>query len=107
MKKKLFAVAGITMGGVAAVLSMQGTAQAAAPQADSAPAVVRPGVERAPAGLGSLLGKVAGKAVVHGRAACPHVAKAAGQVANDFFGTHVAPAKGVDGVEAVDTVFDK
>ncbi|MEU8589121.1 hypothetical protein AB0C59_19270 [Streptomyces sp. NPDC048664] len=101
--KKLFAVAGVAIGGVAAVLSMQGTAQAAAPKADSTPAVVRPDAAKAPAGWGSLLGK----AVVHGRAACPHVAKAAGQVANDLFGTHVAPAKGVGGVEAVDTVFDK
>lgn len=105
--KKLFAVAGIAAGGVAAVLSMQGTAQAAAPQAHSAPAVVQPGVERAPAGFGSVLGKALGKAVVHGRAACPHVAKAAGQVANDFFGTHIAPAKGLGEAEAVDTVFDK
>lgn len=105
--KKLFTVAGIAMGGVAAVLSLQGTAQAAAPKADSAAAVVHPGVERTPAGFGSVLGKALGKAVVHGRAACPHVAKAAGQVANDFFGTHVAPAKGVSGTEAVDTVFDK
>jgi hypothetical protein len=101
--KKLFTVAGVAMGGVAAVLSMQGAAQAAAPEPVSAPAVVKPGVANAPAGLGSLLGKAA----VHGRAACPHVAKGLGQVANDLFGTHLAHTKGVGGAKAVDTVFDK
>ncbi|MFF9376990.1 hypothetical protein ACF1BB_20925 [Streptomyces griseoluteus] len=100
---KLFVVAGVAMGGVAAVLSMQGTAQASAPEAVSAPAVVKPGVANAPAGWGSLLGK----AVVHGRAACPHVAKGVGQVANDFFGTHLAHVKGAGEAEAVDAVFDK
>ncbi|MET8802940.1 hypothetical protein [Streptomyces sp. NPDC004546] len=101
--KKLFTVAGIATAGVAAVLSMQGTAQAAAPQVHAAPAAVQPGVARTPAGFGSLLGK----AVVHGRAACPYVAKGLGQVANDLFGTHLKATKGVNGAKAAETVFDK
>lgn len=109
--KKIFAVAGLALGGAALVVATQGTAQAStAPQAAVTPHAVQ-GPSDAPAGLGSLLGKAgkavgnaAGKAYVHARAACPSVAEAAGQI-TDHLGT-VSPA-GLPDVESAEAVFDK
>ncbi|MEU6895880.1 hypothetical protein ABZ934_29785 [Streptomyces sp. NPDC046557] len=101
--KKLVAAAGVVAGGAALVLSMQGSAQAAAPQAPVTQVASQSDAEMQPMGFGSFLAKAA----VHAKAACPSVAKGAGQVANDLFGTHVAPSQGLSTVNAMDTVFDK
>ncbi|MFI5867319.1 hypothetical protein [Streptomyces sp. NPDC051546] len=108
--KKFLAVAGLTLGGAALVVTTQGTAQAAtAPQAVvTAEAVQAP--TDAPMALGSFIGKAgkavgknAGKAWVHAKAACPSAAEFAGQVA-DHIG--VSPARLPDGVSA-EAVFDR
>ncbi|MET3987105.1 hypothetical protein [Streptomyces sp. PvR034] len=109
--KKVFAVAGLALGGAALVVVTQGTAQAAtAPQAVVTAEAVQ-GPKDAPMGLGSLLGKagkavgnVAGKAYVHAKAACPSVVEGVGQV-TDHLGM-VSPAGLPDGTSA-EAVFDK
>ena len=109
--KKFAAVAGVALGGVALVISTQGSAQASAPAAQaSAQTSVQQTDDVRPQALGGLVkaaGKVAGKAYVHAKAACPSVGKAAGEVANNFLGGSVAPAAKIGNVEAIDTVFDK
>ncbi|MBZ6211955.1 hypothetical protein [Streptomyces olivaceus] len=99
--KKLIAAAGIAAGGVTLVLTMQGSAQAAAPQVE-APTVASQETEARPQALSSLLGKAA----VHVKAACPSVANAAGEVASNLTSS-VAPESNLEGVSALDTVFDK
>ncbi|MFD3515942.1 hypothetical protein [Streptomyces sp. NPDC058657] len=102
--KKIIATAGIAAGGVALMLGMQGTAQAAAPRVE-APTVVSQDAGAQPMAAGGL-GKALGKAYVHGKAACPSVGKAAGQVLGNLFGS-VAPASKINGASQMDTVFDK
>jgi hypothetical protein len=99
--KKLIAAAGIAAGGVTLVLSMQGTAQAAAPRVE-APTTVSQDTDTRPQALSGLLGR----AVVQVRAACPSVANAAGQVASNLTSS-VMPESNIEGVSALDTVFDK
>jgi len=101
--KKFFAAAGIALGGVALVISTQGSAQAAAPVVQDATQVsAQQADDVRPTAIGSFLGKAA----VHVKAACPSVGKAAGEVAGNLFGS-VAPAEKVTNVNALDTVFDK
>ncbi|MGW5848264.1 hypothetical protein ACWFQ8_09980 [Streptomyces sp. NPDC055254] len=101
---KIIATAGIAAGGVALMLGMQGTAQAAAPRVE-APTAVSQDTGAQPMAIGGL-GKALGKVGVHVKAACPSVAKSAGQVAGNFMGS-VAPVTKIDGASQMDTVFDK
>lgn len=80
---------------------MQGSAQAATPQVEAPAAAVQAPADR-PQALGSLLGKAA----VHVKAACPSVANAADQVVSNLTSS-VAPKSSVEGVSALDTVFDQ
>ncbi|MFE4336948.1 hypothetical protein ACFRQM_48835 [Streptomyces sp. NPDC056831] len=107
MKKKFAAAAGITLGGLALAISTQGSAQAAAPVAEfSAQVSAKQTDDVQPQAIGGLA-KLAGKAAVHVKAACPSVAGAAGKVAGDFLGSRVTPAEKVSNVNEIDTVFDK
>ncbi|GAA2948354.1 MULTISPECIES: hypothetical protein [Streptomyces] len=99
--KKLIAAAGIAAGGVTLMLSMQGTAQAATPHVE-APTAVSQDTDERPQALGSFLGKAA----VHVKAACPSVAKAAGEVVSNFTSS-LQRESHIDGVTTLDTVFDK
>lgn len=102
--KKIIAAAGIAAGGVTLMLGMQGTAQAAAPRVEM-PTVVSQDPGAQPMAIGGL-GKALGKVGVHVKAACPSVAKSAGQVAGNFL-AGVAPANKINGASQMDTVFDK
>ncbi|MFD5343080.1 hypothetical protein ACFWJY_04760 [Streptomyces anulatus] len=109
--KKFVAAAGVALGGVALVISAQGSAQASAPAAQvSAQTSAQQTDDVRPQALGGLVkaaGKAAGKAYVHAKAACPSVANAAGVVGGYFAGGSVAPADKIGNAEAIDTVFDK
>ncbi|WP_328321155.1 hypothetical protein [Streptomyces sp. NBC_00388] len=107
MKKKFVAATGVALGGLALVISTQGSAQAAAPTADvSAQVSAKQNDDVHPQAIGGLA-KLAGKAAVHVKAACPSVASAAGKVAGDFLGLRVTPAEKTSNINEIDTVFDK
>ncbi|MFD7258518.1 hypothetical protein [Streptomyces sp. NPDC059874] len=102
--KKVLAGVGVALGGAALLIATQGSAQAATSQEVPATVASAEGPSNAPAGLGSWVGKAAGKAWVHGKAACSSVANAAGEFANMVGG--VSPA-GIPEGASVETVFDK
>ncbi|WP_406011160.1 hypothetical protein OG440_37260 [Streptomyces sp. NBC_00637] len=116
MKKKNAAVIfGVAVAGTLLTVSMQGSAQASAPQqadvslsaqAADAGAPVAP---RAAAGAraAAAAGRAAARASVHARAAAGSVAHQASEVANNF-SLFSAPAKvSVDGASAAATAFDR
>lgn len=107
MNKKFAAAAGVALGGLALVIGTQGSAQAAAPTAEvSAQVSAKQTDDVHPQAIGGLA-KLAGKAAVHVKAACPSVANAAGKVAGDLLGLRVTPAEKVGNVNEIETVFDK
>ncbi|WP_405409035.1 hypothetical protein [Streptomyces decoyicus] len=116
MRKKSAATAiGVALGGVVLLVSTQGTAQAAPAipvTAAAATAQPTPGAEKSPQVLGSLaakaaqaVGKAAGKAYVHGKAALGSGASSY-QLLGSLFG---APPSGVskNTIASAETVFDR
>ncbi|MGW9081516.1 hypothetical protein [Streptomyces kronopolitis] len=118
--KKVIAGIGVVLGGAALIVSTQGSAQAAEAKAPAVPAaavkVQEPGnspqiiggLGKLATKAGSAVGRAAGKAFVHGKAAAQlagdQAAELAGNV-SDAFG--VAPAGSTPNGTAVETVFDK
>ncbi|MDQ0585743.1 hypothetical protein [Streptomyces rishiriensis] len=116
MKKKNAAVVfGVAVAGTLLTVSMQGSAQASAPQQADASLSTQAAGEGAPvtpqaaagARAAAAAGRAAARASVHARAAAGSVAHQASEVANNF-SLFSAPAKvSADGASAAATAFDR
>ncbi|MEU2510457.1 hypothetical protein [Streptomyces syringium] len=112
--KKVIAAVGVALGGAALVLTSQGSAQASATPVAPVETVSAQDSGKGPEAIGGLgklagkagkaVGKAAGKAYVHAKAACPSVANAALEAAGNVGSVRSA---NVPDAASVETVFDK